>query len=165
MADRVVDNLWRTTDPYWHAGDYNRIVALARVCVEADPAFYEAWSTGAWLLWSMGDGATAETFLREGVRRNPDAGEMQFELGSHLFHHRKRPDAALPHLQAAVRFADAPVTAWKTLGHCYERLNRLDEAVAVWKTVTTKFPEDLAGAPNLRRVTAKRAAQTASPPL
>jgi Tfp pilus assembly protein PilF len=155
ITSRVVDNLWKTTDRYWHDGDYSRIVALTRICVEADPKFYEAWSSGAWLLWSMGDTAAADVFLKDGLSRNPDVYVLHHDFGWHLFN-TKRYAEALPHLQAATRFADAPSQVWKTLGHCYDQLGRLDEAEAVWKTVTEKFPRDVAGPPNLERIREKR---------
>jgi hypothetical protein len=41
---RVIDRVWANTDKYFHEGDYNRIVALCRICVESDPEFDEAYS-------------------------------------------------------------------------------------------------------------------------
>ena len=157
ITSRVVDNLWKTTDHYWHDGDYNRIVALTRICVEADPKFYEAWGSGAWLLWSMGDTAAADAFLRQGLARNPDVYHLHHDFGWHLFN-TKRYAEALPHLQAAVRFDDAPSQVWKTLGHCYDRLDRLDEAETTWEAVTRRFPGDVAGPPNLQRIRDKKRA-------
>lgn len=151
ITDRVVDRLWAATDGYWHEGDYPRIVALARLCVEADPGFTEAWGAGAWLLWSQGDTSGADAFLREGVRRNPNIWDLHYELGWHLFN-TKRYAEALPHLQAAVRFTEAPAQPWKILAHCYEKLGRLEESAATWRTVVKKFPGDIAAPGNLRRV-------------
>src|SRR5919112_1998677 len=65
--DRVVGGLGAAAAGYGHRGDSRRIVALARICVEADPGFTEAWSAGAWLLWSLGDTAGADAFLAEGA--------------------------------------------------------------------------------------------------
>lgn len=155
MTERVIDKLWAQTDHYWHEGDYNRIVGLLRVCVEADPAFLEAYSSGAWLLWSMGDTAAADRFLTLGVSRNPGRWDLHFDFGWHLYN-TKRYQAALPHLQKATTFPKASSIAWKTLGHCYDRLGRIDEAVQAWRTVVRRFPGDTAGPTNLRRVETKQ---------
>ena len=69
ITSRIVDNLWEESDHYWHEGDYNRIIALVRVCVEVDPSFVEAYSSGAWLMWSQGDTRAADTFLQYGLSR------------------------------------------------------------------------------------------------
>lgn len=157
MTERVVDQLWKTTDHYWHEGDYQRIIALNRICVEAEPDFFEAWASGAWLLWSQGDTPASDAFLSEGVRRNPGRYQLHYELGWHLYNTKRYPMALLP-LQAAVRFEDAPSVVWKALGHCYDKLNRLEEAERVWETVVAKFPGDIAGPPNLRRIQEKKVA-------
>jgi len=162
ITDRVVDRLWGAVDGYWHQGDYRRIVALARICVEADPGFNEAWSVGAWLLWSLGDTPAADAFLREGVRRNPNVWDLHYELGWHLFN-TKRYAEALPSLQSATRFTDAPAQPWKILAHCYEKLGRLDESAAAWRTVVARFPRDPAAPNNLQRVEQARAARDAKP--
>ncbi len=155
ITDRVVDKIWERTDYYWHDGDYNRIVGLIRVAVEADPAFLEAYASGAWLLWSMGQTPAADDLLKLGVARNPRRYELNYEFGWHLFN-TKRYTEALPHLRAASRFANAPSQVWKTLAHCYDRLGRTDESLNAWRTVVRRFPRDSAGPPNLRRVEQKK---------
>lgn len=164
LTSRVIDNLWETTDVFWHEGDYNRIVALLRVCVEAEPSFTEAYSSGAWLLWSMGDTPAADAFLEHGIQRAPvtKKWEIQYELGWHLFN-TKRFAAALPYLQAAVKYPAAPSLPHKILAHCYDRLGRIAESAAVWRTVVRKFPEDRAGQSNLTRVEAKLSGKPPAP--
>lgn len=159
ITNRVVDKLWETTDHYWHDGDYNRIVALVRVCVEADPSFAEAYSSGAWLLWSMGDTPAADAMLEQGLKNNPKSWDMPYELGWHLYNTRRYKEA-LPFLQASVKYSNAPAQPWKVLAHCYDRLGRWGESAATWKAVVEKFPKDVAGPPNLQRVLNKQRTQT-----
>lgn len=157
ITNRVVDELWEATDHYWHDGDYNRIVGLVRVCVEADPAFFEAWGVGGWLLWSMGDTGAADAFLKNGLARNPGRWQLHYELGWHLFNTKRFADA-LPYLKKASAIPSAPAQAWKTLGHCYDKLGRLDEALATWRQVVRRFPRDATGPRNLRRLEEKKRA-------
>ena len=151
ITGRVVDQLWVQVDKYWHDGDYNRIVELCRLCVEADPHFLEAYSAGAWLLWSLDRTGEADAFLKQGVAANPNRYDLHFDFGSHLVR-TKRDRDALPYLQAATRHKNAPAQAWSVLAHCYRRLGRLDEALATWQTVVKRFPNFAAGPPNLRRI-------------
>src|SRR5262245_24968423 len=55
IVSKVVDGLWEESDHFWHEGDYNRIIDLCRLMVEADPSFNEAYANAAYLLWSLGD--------------------------------------------------------------------------------------------------------------
>lgn len=154
ITNEVVDKLWAGTDEYWHHGDYYRIVSILRVCVEADPLFTDAYGNGAWLLWSLGDTKGADNFLRYGIARKPELWDLEYEFGWHLYNTKRYADA-LPYLKRATANPKADALAWKTLGHTYDRLGRYKESVAAWRTVVRKFPNDVAGASNLKRVEAK----------
>ena len=158
ITSRIVDNLWEESDHYWHEGDYNRIIALVRVCVEVDPSFVEAYSSGAWLMWSQGDTRAADTFLQYGLSRAPQAekGDMAYEFGWHLYN-TKRFAEALPYLKRATDNNVQTVTAYTTLGHCYRQLKRYDDSVKAWETVIKKFPKFASGPSNLARVKALQA--------
>ncbi len=149
-----MDQLWNATDHYWHHGDYYRIIALLRVCVEADPTFTDAYGDGAWLLWSIGDTDGADKFLRYGIQRRPELWALEYEFGWHLYN-TKRYAAALPYLKSATKNKNADAIAWKILAHCYDKLGRYQESVATWETVIQKFPKDPAAAHNLEEMRAK----------
>ena len=151
ITSRVVDNLWEATDHFFHEGDYYRIIALIRVCVAIDPSFVEAYSSGAWLLWSIGDTAGADAFLADGEARSPRKAEIAYEMGWHLYN-TKRYDAALPYLEKGIKSPTAHVVCYTTLGHCYRQLKRYPDSVRVWKMVVQKFPTFTAGQSNLARV-------------
>lgn len=157
IVDGVVDLLWEQTDHYWHDGDYNRIIDLCRICVEADPTFDEAYGVMAWLLWSQGNTPAADWVLEYGVKRSPKQGAIYFEYGWQLYN-TKRFDAALPYLEKAVARGKVPLAAYTTLAHCYTKLNRLKEAVDAWKVVVKRFPNFGAGKVNLKRAEERLAA-------
>ena len=155
ISSQIVDNVWSATDHYWHKGDYNRIIALVRVCVEAEPDFTEAWEDAAWLLWSQGDTAAADALLKDAVARNPKNWDLYHELGWHLFR-TKRYAQALPYLKRATEMPDTPSMPWKALAHCYDKMGRLDDSIRIWKIVVMRYPKDGVGPINLARVQAKQ---------
>ncbi|MDX1932729.1 MAG: tetratricopeptide repeat protein [Capsulimonadales bacterium] len=150
ISERVVDNLYRYTDKYFHDGDYNRIVSLCRIIVEADPSFTEAYENAAYLLWSQGDSAAADRFLEMGLKRSKNQLSLLYEFGSHLMR-TKRHEAALPYLQKAVKLPKAGPLVYVELAHCYEKNNNLKQSVATWQEVVRKFPNFPSGPPNLAR--------------
>ena len=157
MVDALVDGLWNASDKYFHDGDYVRVVSLCRVCVEADQSFDEAYSAGGYLLWSLGESASAEAFLEYGTRRSKTPGVLNNEMGQQLFR-TKNYAAALPYFQKAIKMGGVGVTTYTTLGHCYTRLNKLEDAVQIWRTVVVKFPDFPSGPKNLKDAQARLAA-------
>ncbi len=155
ITNRVVDKVWAETDEYWHHGDYNRIVALIRVIVEADPTFYEAYGDGAWLIWSMGDTKNADEFLEYGISRAPQKWVLQYEFGYHLFN-TKRYAAALPYLQKAVTYPKgAGWPPWHTLAHCYDKLGQKQKCLETWEYVVRTYPDDAVAKVRLRDIRAR----------
>lgn len=154
ITNRVIDNVWANTDRYWHDGDYNRCVALLRVCVEADPSFDEAVSTGAWLLWSMGDKPAANALLQRSTAIAPNKWLAHYTFGEQLFTRREYKDV-IPHMQKATQFPGAPSQAWKMLAHSYDKTGQYQKSLAAWQQVVKKYPQDVAGPVNLKRVEKK----------
>jgi len=152
MTGRVLDQLWDTeVDHYWHDGDYNRIIALTRVCVEIDPSFNEAYADAGFLLWSQGDIPAADAFLEYGIQRTKSKGGLYFEFGRHLYTTKRYTDAA-KYLEKAVAQPNPSPLWYGTLGHTYRQLKRYDDAVRVWQIVVDKYPTWPSGPPNLARV-------------
>lgn len=150
---RVIDRVWANTDGYFHEGDYNRIVALCRICVESDPEFDEAYSCAAWILWSMGDKPAANTLMAYGTQRAKTKWKAEYTFAEQLMVRKEYKDA-LPHLKSATKSPAAPVIAWKQLGHAYEKTGDLKNAVATWQYVMKRF-QDPAAPNNLKRVQGK----------
>jgi len=159
ITNHVVDVLVVETDRFWHDGDYYRVVALNRVIVEADPQLMDAYQNAAYLLWSLGDSPGADAFLRLGVARNPARYDLYTEMGQHLFRTRRFRDA-LPYLKKGAAYQNAPAPALASLAHCYERVGRLDEAIAAWRQIVKRFPAFLSGPSNLRRTESLKSGAT-----
>jgi Tfp pilus assembly protein PilF len=151
ISERIVDKLWVQTDTYWHEGDYNRIVDLARIIVEAEPSFNDAYANAAWLLWSMGDTDGADKFLQHGIARSDNKGEVLFDFGFHLYN-TKRYAQAEPYLARSITYPKTGYPAYAALGHTYRQLGKLDKSIAVWEQAVKKFPQMGAAKTNLARV-------------
>ncbi|MBC8135862.1 MAG: hypothetical protein H8F28_08265 [Fibrella sp.] len=151
---RVIDRVWANTDHYFHEGDYNRIVALCRVCVESDPEFDEAYSCAAWILWSMGDKPAANTLMAYGTKRAKTKWKAEYTFAEQLMVRREYKDA-LPHLQNATKSPAAPVIAWKQLGHAYEKTGDLKNSLVTWQYILKRFPDEPSAPNNLKRVQGK----------
>jgi tetratricopeptide (TPR) repeat protein len=151
ISDQIVDDLWERTDHFWHEGDYYRIVALIRVCVEADPEFTEAYSSASYLLWSLGDPKGADELLLHGIAKAKQKAPLYFELGSH-YTRTKRDKEAYVVLEKALALGDDHYDTYSVLGNCYRRLGMLEKSLAIWERAVKKHPEMGAAKVNRDRV-------------
>ena len=125
------DLLWEHSDEFWHRGEFERCIAMARLIVQVDPHDYEAYDTGAWLMQNDFRDQEAEAFLREGVKHNPDAYNMYFYLGYFLYMHERYQEAVAV-LEKACAF-ETPFFVDHMLAHSYEHAGRVRDALAVWR--------------------------------
>jgi len=154
IMDGIVDHLWSATDFYFHHGDYPRIIGLDRIITQADPKFVECYSTGGWLMDSLGRTSDAEAFYQEACRNNPESSPAFYSLG--MFYYGSVHDyaAAVAVYQQDTAVASADINDWKMLAHSYERMKELDRAVATWKEIKSRWPNGPAVESNLNRVLA-----------
>lgn len=137
----VVDQLWRQTDTYWHGGDYPHIVALDRIITQADPQFLEAYSTGGWLMDSLGRTKDAEVFYTLGTVKNPRSSYAYWNLGMFYFSSVHDYPAAIRALTKDTEQADAAINDWKMLAHSYEKARQWDSAVTTWQKIKARWPD------------------------
>jgi tetratricopeptide (TPR) repeat protein len=142
ITSRVVDNLWGRTDYWWHRGEYPRIIALDRVVTEADPGFLEPYSTGGWLMESLGDNDDAEKYYRLGATRNSTQAYLWFNLGFFYFNTVKNYPKAITSFQCSSGCSDANINDWKMLAHAYEKNGQLDKAISVWQKLHVQYATD-----------------------
>lgn len=146
--------LIQLADEYWHTGKHYKTMALMFVLIEYDPTDVENISSLAWMLDSYGETARAIQVYQRGIRLNPNRYDLYYDLGFAYFNKRQY-ERALPYLEKAVSFANAPALAWKTLAHCYERLGRLQQSLQAWEKAKQLDPNDPAVEPNVQRVRKK----------
>jgi tetratricopeptide (TPR) repeat protein len=148
LADSV-SGLRAQVDRHFHEGEYNHIVNLERIIVQAEPADYHAYEDSAWLLWSMDRNAEAVAFLKQGLQANPKTFEFYDELGAHYLTRLHDAKSALPYYEQAIKFK-CPFFTWNNLAHCYEKTNQWDKAVEAWQSAA-KFPNNLIAVRRLER--------------
>jgi len=153
----TVDKLWRQTDIYWHEGDYPRIIALDRVITEADPQFLEAYSTGGWLMDSLGRTKDAEAYYTLGTRNNPHAAYAFWNLGFFYFNTTHNYAAAARAFGQDTEQVEADLNDWKMLAHAQEHAGQWDAAVATWHKIKARWPNGMSVDRLLRESEEKRA--------
>jgi len=153
--------LVQLADEYWHEGLHYKTMALMFVLLEYDPRDVENISGLAWLLDGYGETARAIQVYQRGIRLNPNRYDLYYDLGFAYFNKRQY-EQALPYLEKAVQFANAPAFVWKTLAHCYERLERYQQSLQAWEKAKQLDPSDGAVDPNMQRVRQKLQEQRAN---
>jgi tetratricopeptide (TPR) repeat protein len=88
-----------------------------------------------------GETARAIQVYQRGIRLNPNRYDLYYDLGFAYFNKRQY-EQALPYLEKAVQFANAPAFVWKTLAHCYERLERYQQSLRAWEKAKQLDPSD-----------------------
>lgn len=128
--------LWLKIEDYFHSGEHEKIAPLIRIITWLDPHFIEAYSSGAWqLAWNSEDWRlipSAEEFLREGIKNNPDKYELYADMGWLYYDKVKDYDKAIEWYKKAVALPSPP-SVKRMLAHSYERAGKIDEAIKVWK--------------------------------
>ena len=93
-----------TKHTHLSGGTEREILPWLRLSAELDPQRVETYTVAAyWLRSRLGRVADAETFLREGLRANPDSPEILFELGTLYYQSYHDNDRARNLLELALR--------------------------------------------------------------
>ena len=150
-----MDDLWEQTDAHFHQGEYNHVVNLSRIMVQAEPQRVEAYANSAWLLWSTDRNAEAIAFLKQGLNANPNSYYMYDELGAHYFSRLHDPKTAIPYYEKAASFR-CPYATLHALANCYEKTDQWVKSVATWERAA-KFREDRLAPVRLKRAQAELA--------
>lgn len=138
--DFLADLLWDGTEQYWHTGKWDEAIRLCWQIVQIDPTFVEAYNSAAWMLWSMDRDEEAIELYRAGVAANPNRYEIFHDFGMYYYHRHKWNEAA-EQFGKSVQ-ADAPMYHQHMLPNSLERAGRLEEALAEWRALLERFPDD-----------------------
>ncbi len=128
--------LWLKIEDYFHSGEHEKITPLIRIITWLDPHFIEAYSSGAWhLAWNSEDWRlipSAEEFLKEGIKNNPDKYELYADMGWLFYDKVKDYEKAIEWYKKAASLPSPPLVK-RMLAHSYERAGRIEEAIKIWK--------------------------------
>ena len=138
--DFLVDLLWLGTEEYFHAGEWDECLRIARQVIEIDPHFVDAYTGPAYLLWSSDRDEEAIELFRAGIEANPERYEIYHEFGMYYWIHQRYEEAIVQFRQAVER--EAPRTVQHMLPNALERAGRKQEALAEWRALLERFPGD-----------------------
>lgn len=140
VRDAITEVLWIGLDTYWHEGDWDSCLRLTKEIIALDPHFVEAYTSAAWMLWSEDRDKEAVAMYREGLEANPDSAELYFDYGFYL-RNRKQLEQAIEMFRRAVE-KGAPKAKQRMLPNTLEEAGRKAEALAEWRKLLKRFPED-----------------------
>jgi len=138
--DLLTDTLWLGTDPYWHSGRWDECVRICKQIIEVDPHFVEAYTAAAWMLWSQEKDAEAIALFNAGIKANPESWEVYHDFGTFYMARHKYDQAAEAFRRATAR--GAPRVHQHMLPNALERAGRDKEALAEWRALQKRFPDD-----------------------
>ncbi len=138
--DFLTDMLWLHTEGFWHSGRWDECIRLCRQIVQLDPGFIEAYTGAAWMLWSSDRDDEAIEMYRAGIEANPKSHEVYHEFGMYYWHEHDW-EAAAEQFRKSVENG-APQYQQHMLPNALERAGRKQEALAEWRALLERFPDD-----------------------
>lgn len=156
----TLDEIWHDCDEHFHKGEWNHVINLNRLIVEAKPDQVEAYDNCAWLLWSSDRNDQGIAFLKQGIANNPKSYYLLDALGTHYSLNLKQFAEAIPYYERALQLKDPKRTyTVHSLARCYEKTNQLDKALKMWETALDMplafgAPKNVVAEAGVRRVKA-----------
>ena len=138
------------SDYWWHRGEFDQCIRAMQVSIFMDPKYVDDYSTIAWLQWSMGRIADAESTLKRGTEAAPRDPDAWHQLGYFYFLIHRYEKAEGP-LKTAVDLGGDNLVR-RTYAHCLEKLGKLPEALDQWASILKSDPGDAAAKLNYDRV-------------
>jgi tetratricopeptide (TPR) repeat protein len=140
VRDAITEVLWIGIEGYWHEGQWEDCLRLNQEIIALDPQFVEAYTSAAWLLWSYDRDQEAVAMYQQGIAANPDSHELYFDFGFY-YRNRKQLDKAVEMLRKAVELG---IDRGKQhlLPNTLEEAGRKKEALAEWRKLLKRFPND-----------------------
>lgn len=147
--NRTLEDIWveasdlffAESDWWWHSGDYEHATRCLMSAAMITPSNIDAFSSAAWLQWSLGKNDSAIAIFKEGIRVNPKNADIHFEYGYHLYNIKKFVDAE-PLLKKSVELG-VGLTGERVYAHCLENTGKLKESMLVWEKLLKENPDDV----------------------
>lgn len=152
--DNAIDSRLSTQlDVWFEDGNFPVCIQLLKVQAELATKDYDVWTNLGWMQENVEDYSDAEKTYRRFLENNPRYPDRSLALAD--FYFRRKQYKRVPALLEPVLNEKVHANVFRTLGHAYDRLNRLQDSLRVWKKYVARHPEDLSGKANLNRVLKK----------
>ncbi|MCS6831080.1 MAG: tetratricopeptide repeat protein [Armatimonadota bacterium] len=139
IFDAMVDHWIVQMDRWWHDGQHEHLINMTYFTIRFDPRNVSLYENAGWLLWSSNRDDEAVAMYERGLRNNPDAYDMYYELGQYYYLRKRDYARAKEYLEQAVKFP-CEWFVWNTLGHVYARLGEKEKAIETWQELLRRFP-------------------------
>ncbi|MCS6948950.1 MAG: tetratricopeptide repeat protein [Armatimonadota bacterium] len=139
IFSKMVDRWIVQIDRWWHDGQHEHLINMTYFLISVDPHHIEAYENAGWLLWSSNRDDEAVALYERGIRNNPDAYDMYYELGQYYYLRKKDYAKAREYLERAIQYP-CQWFVWNTLGHVYARLGERQKAIETWQELLRRFP-------------------------
>ena len=149
------DKAWKyhhlKADYYFHKGNYPEMLYHLQQKVKHNPKDLESYSDLGYYYWSMAVDnknkseefkAKALNYLKLGVKNNPESSYMVDELGRYFIYKSKDFLSAIPYFEEAIKKPNCDNIAFHLLALCYEKNNRINDAIKTLNECLTRFPDD-----------------------
>lgn len=136
----VADYLWLRAIQYYgkhRKGDriFDKAAHVFRVLTDLDPRFVEAYRFGALVvIEDAGEPEEGYRLLRKGIRENPDAWELCFDLGFHHFLNKEHEKAAR-YFQLASKYPGSDGRAARFAAFAGKKMGDLESSRRLWEGI------------------------------
>lgn len=154
LGETNSEYFWRKADVAFHAGDFERTIALHKAIIALDATDVESYSIAAWLMWSLGRGDEALAHIKRGINANSSDWEM-WDAAGEQYDLQKQYTSARDAYSQAVRILPPDTDSQflrRRLAHAAEHAGDLKLAESTWRGLTKDFPNDAVNSSNLSRV-------------
>ena len=150
-ADKAWKHHHLKADYYFHKGNYPEMLYHVQQKIKYNPKDLEAYSDLAYYYWSMSVDqksrseefrSKALNYLKLGVKNNPESSFMVDELGRYSIYKSKDYSSAIPYFEEAIKKQNCDNITFHLLALCYEKNNRVNDAIAVLQECLKRFPND-----------------------
>lgn len=159
------DVLWQQADAAFHEGDYETAIMRYHELLKIEPDNVDAYSTSAWLIWSLGRGDEAAALMRTATQRNPRLSEAWYAAGEHFDLQKREPKIVYVFYERALSLKPKSHARWLTLhrlAFAAEKAGNVTRAIQVWTRTLIECPSDAIARRKLTQLRARNATEAAA---
>ncbi len=156
----VADFVWIGAHTAWEDQVWYKMKEGIELAVILQPHSISFWDIGSWhFAWNASYGESVnpkyksdayrkkmqqmwilegKKFLEDGIKNNPDVYDLYFKMGWLLYQKLDDPIGAVPYLERASKYPEAPLYVGRMVGRMFEKANRPEDAYKWWKKLWTE---------------------------